>query len=341
MADPGSSHAGHDLEDVAALADDPADATAAARVQVADCPDCAALLADLRLLATATVAVSAPSRPRDFRLGPDDVRRLAAFAPEPAAPSSRLALDMTMPAPDHLAHDPVLIAAHLDGTVDARDHERVNDWLDRCASCASLRADLATIAIATRELPTPPRPRDFALSEADAERVRGRRWRRALATFASPGDRFSRPLAVGLTTLGLAGLVLANIPSVAMFGSGGAAMAAPGASSAPQVETTERDTVLGAVPQPAPSPLADGAASPDRNAYGAAQVPPSAATGATIKGTGASGATDSGLEGALAQPLGSAEPDGPSALVIASLTCLLTGFALALLRWGARRLGDG
>ena len=39
-------------------------------------------------------------------------------------------------------------------------------------------------------------------------------WRRFVAAFGSPRDVFSRPLAVGLTTLGLAGLLLASAPSI-------------------------------------------------------------------------------------------------------------------------------
>ena len=70
--------------------------------------------------------------------------------------------------------------------------------------------DLVAIAAANRTLATPPRPRDFQLSRADAERLRGAGWRGILARIGTSRDAFSRPLAVGLTTLGLAGLLLAG-----------------------------------------------------------------------------------------------------------------------------------
>jgi hypothetical protein len=71
-------HADHDLERVAGLAarDLPGDELDAVTHRTAACPDCAALLADLRVLAAATHDLPAPARPRDFRLGADDAARL-------------------------------------------------------------------------------------------------------------------------------------------------------------------------------------------------------------------------------------------------------------------------
>ena len=47
----------------------------ARRAEAARCPDCVALLDDLRLLAMATAALPVPSRSRDFRLDPADAAR--------------------------------------------------------------------------------------------------------------------------------------------------------------------------------------------------------------------------------------------------------------------------
>jgi hypothetical protein len=69
-------------------------------------------------------------------------------------------------------------------------------------------------------LPVPARTRDFTLTTSDAARLRGSRWRRLIAAIGSSRDVFSRPLAIGLTTLGVAGLLVASVPMP--FGAGGA-----------------------------------------------------------------------------------------------------------------------
>jgi hypothetical protein len=77
-------------------------------------------------------------------------------------------------------------------------------------------------------MPVSPRPRDFTLTAADAERLRVRGWRRLLSAIGSTHDVFSRPLAIGLTTLGLAGLLVATIPgSLPGFGGGATSLQAP------------------------------------------------------------------------------------------------------------------
>ena len=76
MADPTADHRTHDLEAVAALADDRSVEGEARQAEAARCADCAALLGDLRLLSTATAALPAPARARDFRLDPADAARL-------------------------------------------------------------------------------------------------------------------------------------------------------------------------------------------------------------------------------------------------------------------------
>jgi hypothetical protein len=74
---PDPAHAGHDRTLVAALAaDDLATEGDAATALVASCTECAALHADLVAIATATRALPAPVRSRDFRLTPEDAARL-------------------------------------------------------------------------------------------------------------------------------------------------------------------------------------------------------------------------------------------------------------------------
>ena len=71
-------HLGHDELLVAALAagDLAADELEPAEALVAECGECAALAADLRVISQAIAAVPARPRPRDFFLGPADAARL-------------------------------------------------------------------------------------------------------------------------------------------------------------------------------------------------------------------------------------------------------------------------
>lgn len=237
-------------------------------------------------------------------------------------------MDMTTPAPDHATHDPLLIAAHLDGTLDARERTRVHDWLAGCSACSTLRADLATLAAATHDLPMPRRPRDFTLTEADAQRAASRGWRRMLGAVASPRDRFTRPLAIGLTTMGLAGLLIANVPSSGIFS------AASSAGAAPQSEMT--DIQAGGSQELAPEvgPLA-----------GSSSLPGDTAAQPTDREVAGNDGGEAGRGSAKASMLeqftAPGADGGPSLLILASALMLVTGLALVLLRWGARRLGDG
>ena len=68
------------------------------------------------------------------------------------------------------------------------------------------------------QLPAIERPRDFQLRPEDAQRLRPNRIRRLFGSFGTARDGFSRPLALGLTTLGLAGLMVGILPGTLSFG---------------------------------------------------------------------------------------------------------------------------
>src|ERR1700704_697802 len=65
---------------------------------------------------------------------------------------------------------------------------------------------------ATAALPTAVRPSDFQLTPEQAARLRPMGWRRLVAAFASPRLAMTRQLGIGLTTLGLAGLLVSVLP---------------------------------------------------------------------------------------------------------------------------------
>src|SRR5690242_18373452 len=120
-------------------------------------------------------------------------------------------MDRTNPA-DHAFHDLDLIAASIDGDLPDPQRAAADDLAAACATCADLRRDLVALAAATRALPrSATAPRDFRLDAEQAARLRHRGLlRRLLRPLAAPGAA-ARPMAAAFTTLGLAGLLVANI----------------------------------------------------------------------------------------------------------------------------------
>jgi anti-sigma factor RsiW len=118
-----------------------------------------------------------------------------------------------LPPTSHERHDPLLIARFYGGDVDERERERAVALVAACEECAALYADLEAIADATRLLPTPPRPRDFTITETDAARLTRRRGRTGLAArLGWPGVR--RSLGGVLTAVGLVGVLAAGTASL-------------------------------------------------------------------------------------------------------------------------------
>jgi hypothetical protein len=129
----------------------------------------------------------------------------------------------------HDRHDPMLVAALAADDLVGTDRDQALALTRGCAECATLRDDLVALARATASVPPPiaTRPRDFQLTPADAARLRPTGWRRLVATLSSPRTVFSKPLGVGLVTLGLVGLLVGNVQ--VQLGSGSSAAApAPG-----------------------------------------------------------------------------------------------------------------
>ena len=223
--------------------------------------------------------------------------------------------------PDHVTHDPELIAAYAAGDATGTALEEAADLVAACTECAELHRDLRAISTALPELPAPVRPRDFRLTPEQAASLRPAGWRGVLAAFAAPRFRLAAPLGAGLAAAGLAGLPArepgrppagcasgeattaieapgqANQPSAAAASeggnAGGAALAAPAApsaaASAPVASDKERD---GAAIQPVP---AAGGAAPSAAASSApefAAVQPAASPQRDLAATAASGPPD-------------------------------------------------
>ena len=245
-------------------------------------------------------------------------------ADRPTPPIGPLAGRTDQPAPPigplataHPTHDLLLVAAYASDDIDGAARTVAAELVGSCAECAALATDLRALAAATRALPPAHRPRDFALSPADAERLRPRGLRRLLAALAAPRS-LARPLAAGLTTLGVAGLLLASLPGVMSLGSG-----AMGGSEA----------------------VSDGVPLAPLEGEGAAA--PSAAPGYALDGeerdtdtAGSPTRADSGDPGTPSTEAAVGD-SGPSMLVVVSGSLLIVGLGLFALRWTGRRLGSG
>jgi hypothetical protein len=264
---------------------------------------------------------------------------------------------MTVPPTAHGNHDRVLIANLLDRSPSETERALAEAQMAGCSDCALLYDDLVALSLATRTMPVPSRPRDFALTMADAERLRVRGWRRVLGAIGSTRDVFSRPLAIGLTTLGIAGLLLATIPA-ALPGVGGAATSLAPAEDAARNATGGGSGAAGANPEflaqasagpQAASAPGIAAAGPTGGPSEAPAPPALAAPEPTVEtlveggeaGPVAGEPQDQGAFDAYQDSFAKAEIAGPSPLLIVAGLLLLAGLALFGLRWAARRFGDG
>ncbi len=187
---------------------------------------------------------------------------------------------MPHPSEQHAQHDHLLVVSLAAGDLTGNDRDRAAAQIAACAECALLHDDLLAIARATAVLPAAVRPRDFQLTPEQAARLRPGGWRRFIAAFASPRLAVTRQLGVGLTTLGIAGLLVSTIGSMSL-GLGGLAAGAPAAAPADQRELMSTDE-SGGGPQPAASAVGCGRA----GARGRRGVRRTRIRGAALRGRG-------------------------------------------------------
>jgi hypothetical protein len=223
----------------------------------------------------------------------------------------------------HAAHDLTLIAALAARTPDLSEGQSgaAREQLAACGACTDLLADLVALQTALPTTSTPARPRDFSLTSADAARLRGGGWRRFLGFFGSARDNISRPLAIGFTTLGIAGLLVAALPSMSA-GGGASILSSVGAP----------------IQQAAPAP----AEVSESNRLSVSADPGSSLTdegvfaGGNPDELGSAGGRDIAGDGGL---LGLRDDaSGLSAVFVLAGTLLIAGVGLFALRWSARRL---
>jgi hypothetical protein len=257
---------------------------------------------------------------------------------------------------EHARHDPEWMAAlaSRDPDLSAAERTSAEAALMSCGACADLFAELVAVSAAIPSAAIPARPRDFTLTPADAARLRPRGLRRWLAGIGSVRDGITFPLAMGLTTMGIAGLLVATVPGALSSMSGatagaapetlsavGAAIPAPAAASEAPVAAS-RAAAASAAPAPAASPEA--AESVDGNALNPLE-PDAVGGGGVFSGDGGDGGERSSADGQrqdvndmTADASIREENSGFSTLMIVAATLLIAGLGLFALRWSARRL---
>ena len=174
----------------------------------------------------------------------------------------------------HGLHDRLLVARAVGDDLDPLDRAAADALLEACADCRVLAAELRTLRSTAASLPAARRPRDFRLTEAQAERLRGGALRRLLAPLGGPVFGFLQPLGGAVIAIGLGLLVLTSLPTL---GSSGAAQFAPQAG---QPAAASQGSAEAGGSQPAPAagqPVASPGGSPVTDTYGAANVSPSRA----------------------------------------------------------------
>jgi hypothetical protein len=262
---------------------------------------------------------------------------------------------------NHDRHDRFLVAALAAGDLEAKALTDAEELVASCSDCSELLTDLRSIAAATAALPLLPRSTDFRLSPETAERLGARGWRGFLVRLADSRFGFSRPLAVGLTTIGLVGVIAGSIPGAMGGASSGSAAFMPTVGN-DSAASSERNGAAGAVAPPgspvpgARQPLSSaltlslGSPAPTSVVPGPTSVPgppsPAERDGSSASPSGlyggfvaASPPPAKGAEGTSGNRLfSSSGTSGPPPLLVASLVVLLIGLGILAAQWAATRL---
>lgn len=148
-----------------------------------------------------------------------------------------------------------MVARFAAGDAYPEEVDRARALVESCADCALLADDIRLIAACTAELPPVNRTRDFRLTGADAERLRGSWLERFMRGVAVPRRPMLQPLGGAILAIGLALVVVVAIPGIPpISGSATDVEVQAAKSGTPAVGITN---VSPAVPEGLPNPPAD------------------------------------------------------------------------------------
>ena len=225
------------------------------------------------------------------------------------------------PDPDHASHDDGLVASLVARPLDLDPSESAaaSAAVGSCPACRALHDDLVLLAAVLPTASTPVRSRDFTLSEADAARLRRGGLRGLFGRIGSARDTLTRPLAVGLSTFGIVGMLVASVPGAMVSGTASAPMERQGdttiqSAAGASAESLEIDEPP--LPQGEGGGLFQGTDQGDRATGGGGQVAAPAPEDVAVRD----------------------DPTGLSVLFVLAGAMTIAGFGLFALRWSARRL---
>jgi hypothetical protein len=109
-----------------------------------------------------------------------------------------------VPTASHAHHDRALVARFAADDAYPGEVEQARQLVDRCSDCAAVARDIRQLTASLAAVSAPARTRDFRLTDAQAEQLRGGFLDRVLRRFASPGLGPVRPLAGVALSIGLA-----------------------------------------------------------------------------------------------------------------------------------------
>lgn len=113
---------------------------------------------------------------------------------------------------DHGRHDQLLVARFAADDAYPGEQQTARALIDACPDCARLANDIRLISRTTGSLPPARRTRDFRISAADAERLRGSWLDRLLRRWTGPRAAVLQPLAAAALVLGLTLAVIGALP---------------------------------------------------------------------------------------------------------------------------------
>jgi hypothetical protein len=105
---------------------------------------------------------------------------------------------------DHARHDRLLVTRFAADDAYPTELAEAKALVERCNACAALAEEIRLLRAALTELPAPRRPRDFRLTQQQADELRGTALTRLLRRLAAPGMAPLRPVAGVAMSIGLA-----------------------------------------------------------------------------------------------------------------------------------------